>query len=155
MTLPFIVSLVSAFLSLYVHADDPKGDQGNRHLIVCLLSTSKPYTDPVVAIPNQLNIYIPKPDSYLATRIKVGSGIVGSVEGDGVCIDYEGNLYGADNVRTYADRVMHAADRHLWRYPNRYPTIARMHLGDEVNDLICIGSFHPDSGTLTIEADPE
>lgn len=37
-------------------------------------------------------------------------------------IDYEGNRYGAVNMRTYADRATHAAGRQK----EHYPTVARM-----------------------------
>jgi hypothetical protein len=73
-------------------------------------------------------------------NIKRGSGIVGSdappQHGYQMTeIDFEGNLYGADNIRTYADRVMHAADRH----ETKYPTVARMTVPDDT--LVYVGDF--------------
>lgn len=96
-------------------------------------------------IPNRLNVYIPRQGSRLASVITTGSGIVGSTEkfpdGDRIVIDYEGNIYGASNVKTYADRLDVAAGRHLFNYPHRYPTIARMYLPRDTDELIKIGSF--------------
>lgn len=69
----------------------------------------------------ELKVYVPISDTLL-TRIAPGSGVVGSPEGGRLRIDFEGNLYGAVNIKTYADRCYHAADRHR----TRYPTVARM-----------------------------
>lgn len=73
---------------------------------------------------NPLNIYLPR--HPLGTTISPGSGIVGSDSDDRelVVIDFEGNIYGAENLRTYEQRVMHAAGRQV----TKYPTVARKHL---------------------------
>ena len=65
---------------------------------------------------------MPKSDSD-ARPVK-GSGIVGSPSEDvsgQFRIDFEGNLYGAENLKTYWDRLFHAAGRHV----TGYPTVAR------------------------------
>lgn len=69
-----------------------------------------------------LTVYVPA-DGSLPT-ILAGSGIVGSpLDGNGrIRLDYEGNKYRAANIVTFADRVYHAAGRHLVNYP----TVARM-----------------------------
>lgn len=70
-------------------------------------------------------------DAYLPTAtdpvIAAGSGIVGVPAGDRIFIHYEGNLYRSENIKTFADRCHHAADRHF----ARYPTIARAHVRPE------------------------
>lgn len=84
--------------------------------------------------------------------IRQGSGIVGSpVEGfdrQMRMIDYEGNLYGSQNVVTFADRCAIAAGRHL----ERYPTVARMVV--HRNRLVEIGEFDPEFGQVELIEDP-
>ena len=72
----------------------------------------------------ELLMLIPKSDSW-ARPVK-GSGIVGSPTRDGLIIqvDYEGNLYHAANLRTFWERLFHAAGRHV----TGYPTVAREYL---------------------------
>ena len=71
----------------------------------------------------ELLILIPKSDS--STRPIKGSGIVGSPTRDGLIqVDYEGNLYHAENLRTFWERLFHAAGRHV----TGYPTVAREYL---------------------------
>src|SRR5271166_213271 len=71
----------------------------------------------------ELLILIPKSDSS-ARPIK-GSGIVGSPTQDGLIqVDYEGNLYHAENLRTFWERLFHAAGRHV----TGYPKVAREYL---------------------------
>lgn len=90
----------------------------------------------------ELGIYLPNPTlgpegEFLAARIIDGSGIVGSnaeawlaarhgevilaASSTALTIDYEGNRYGASNIKTWADRLVHAAGRHV----ECYPTVAR------------------------------
>src|SRR4051812_17483330 len=78
-----------------------------------------------------VNIYVPAVGSMLEREVAAGSGIVGArtVPEDPespVLVYYEGNLYGAANIVTWADRVYHAADRLLWQgrgYPTRAMTL--------------------------------
>lgn len=60
------------------------------------------------------------------TGIDAGSAVVAltSESGSGFDVYYEGNRYGAENLRTFEDKVGCAAGRALYRYP----TIARTHL---------------------------
>jgi hypothetical protein len=88
-------------------------------------------------------VYVPKQGE--GTVIDRGSGIVGTPRGtrpDGepatLCVDYEGNRYGASNIKTFADRVMHAASRHA----AEYPTIARQYVF--AGDMELVGWY--DSG---------
>src|SRR4051812_19835352 len=39
----------------------------------------------------------------------------------GLVIDYEGNVYDTPGLRRYADRVHHAAGRHLWQLDPQRP----------------------------------
>jgi hypothetical protein len=50
------------------------------------------------------------------------SGIVGRPDGERLLVDYEGNVYGAQNLRRYADRLLQAHGRQQ----ARYPTVARI-----------------------------
>jgi len=83
----------------------------------------------------QLNVYVPKLAALPA--IQPGAGIVGtpSDHPDRVQIDYEDNRFGAVNIRTYADRLAHAADRHL----SGYPTSTRLLV--DADDLLHVGTF--------------
>ena len=52
-----------------------------------------------------------------------GSGIVGShsLRREILQVDFEGNLYGAENLKSYWERLYHSAGRHV----TGYPTVAR------------------------------
>jgi hypothetical protein len=65
-----------------------------------------------------LQVLVPKPGSAASHFIARGSGIV-AIAGTSptVTVDYEGNIYNAENLRDYTQRVQHAADRLLTRYP--------------------------------------
>ena len=63
-----------------------------------------------------LMIYVPLPETTPDRLIRAGSGIVGQVTEPGAThqlIFYEGNLYDAENLRTYAERLAAAAGRAL------------------------------------------
>ena len=64
-------------------------------------------------------------------------------------VDYEGNVYGAQNVVTYADKVMQAWGRHSVRYP----TVARLSLPPET--MVRIGDFVPDVGRVYVDGPRE
>lgn len=92
-----------------------------------------------------LSLYIPSPScSY---PIHPGSAIVGSTPQDDVqvLVYFEGNLYGAENMRAYEQRVEHAAGR----LTQRYPTIAKAML--RPTDLVRVGSYETDAHLLEIE----
>lgn len=85
----------------------------------------------------EYRLYVPAPGA--TTLIDGGSAIVGERRGDLVDVHYERG--GADNVRTFEDRLTHAAGRRA----QRYPTSARsVH---PAADLIDVGSVRYD-GTL-------
>jgi hypothetical protein len=83
-----------------------------------------------------LDVYVPKLAALPV--IEPGAGIIGSPRADHpgkLLIDYEDNRAGAINIRTYADRVLHAADRHL----TGYPTSKRLLV--DADDLLRVGTF--------------
>ena len=86
----------------------------------------------------ELLILIPKSDSS-ARPIK-GSGIVGSPTQDGLIqVDYEGNLYHAENLRTFWERLFHAGGRHV----TGYPTVAReYHATGQAFPYWIVGTFN-------------
>ena len=96
-------------------------------------------------------VYIPTG----ASIIDPGSGIVGrnfagSHPWHGIEVYFEGNRFGSSNIKTFADRVYHAADRMV----TNYPTVARAVM--PVADLERVGTFDgqrvslvSDGGALT------
>ena len=106
-------------------------------------------------------VFVPAPDASGLTGIRRGSGIVGQlpnpwvrVEQDElrprssrlprpyVRIDYEGDLYNASNVVTFADRVRRAHGRQV----ANYPTVARMVVPQD--DLWPVGWYDPEQGLV-------
>lgn len=83
-------------------------------------------------------LYVPKPGK--AFGIEPGSAILASADQDAsqerVLVYYEGNLLGAENMRTFAERALHAAGRQVVRYP----TVAKMAMLKA--DLIEVGRYH-------------
>lgn len=80
-------------------------------------------------------IFVPVPGSQLG--IAPGSAIVCAIEQDessDVVAYYEGNLYGAINLRKYSERALHAAGRQVHRYPTAamaiLPRSSLIHVGD-------------------------
>lgn len=106
------------------------------------LARQEPEVDEVI------DVYIPALSDPLRAVIRLGSGIVGTTDGERTTIDYEGNLYGAQNIVTWADRVMIAAGRHS----TRYPTVARSWVKPEA--LIRVGTYEHDRvPAIELEAD--
>lgn len=87
-------------------------------------------------------VYVPAPDHPAVADIAPGSGVVGRAQGAMVLADFEGNLHGADNIRTLADRLHHAAGRAA----TRYPTVARRLVPAEA--LLAVGWYDEQSGRL-------
>lgn len=85
------------------------------------------------------------PLPHSVADIRPGSAIVGSNAGDRLLIDFEGNLYGASNIVTFADRVLHAAERQAVKYP----TVARRLV--DPGDLVEVASFDKESGVVVVE----
>lgn len=93
-----------------------------------------------------LKLYVPKAGTNAFNTIKRGSAIVGRLIGTSsyARVDYEGNLYQAENLKDFTARVLHAAGRHVRRYPTR----ARMMVKEE--DLIEVGEVSGDGVVLSI-----
>jgi len=90
-------------------------------------------------------IYVPKDANDLG--IAPGSGIVGNVEQqypDRILVYYEGNVYDAENMRRFAERVYNAADRQVARYPTSAMMAVRR------DELIEVGRF--DHGRMRVTA---
>jgi hypothetical protein len=79
-------------------------------------------------------ILIPKANRHAIAK---GSGITAKSLRDNFQIDYEGNLYGACNMKTYEQRLLHAASRGM----ENYPTVARIWLSkaDMLRDFEVVG----------------
>lgn len=91
-----------------------------------------------------IDVFVPNTDhqdgTLLAAMIAERSGIVGDALLDPAGttrIYYEGNVYGYENVVTFADRVEVAAGR----FTERAPTIARSVVPDRA--LLKVGEFIP------------
>jgi len=78
----------------------------------------------------------PKPNTTAEKLIATQAGIVGIPEADATApsflVYYEGNLYNAQNLKSYEQRIKCAADR-LWR---NYPSIAKGLFPQEEFDVI-------------------
>jgi hypothetical protein len=85
--------------------------------------------------------------------IVAGSGVVcaalGGTSGGRTTVYYEGNLFGAENIKSYADRIWHAADRLL----RQYPTSAMLAL--PTDHLVVLGTFDTETGQVTLDGDRE
>ena len=90
--------------------------------------------------PQELAIYVPKAGTWLGKTVAKGSAVVGipreGVDPGKVVVYFEGNVYGAENLKRYAERCLHAAERGL----RRYPTLAFSEAA--LDDLIPVGKFH-------------
>ncbi|MBK1667350.1 hypothetical protein CKO28_04815 [Rhodovibrio sodomensis] len=65
---------------------------------------------------SEVALYVPRPGALV--QIHRGSAVAGTPGVDGICVDFEGR------GDTFEDRLIHAAGRHV----ARYPTIARARL---------------------------
>jgi len=97
-------------------------------------------------------VYVPS--NPASTRIDAGSGIVSTdppaaTDGGRIAVDYEGNRYGSSSMRTWADRIHHAAGR----CATRYPTIARAVLPADA--LTRVGSYDDQNGHITLDTTPD
>lgn len=92
-----------------------------------------------------IDVYVPKEGTSLERLVKRGSGIVGeNFIGDETLVYYEGNIYGASNIRSYEDCLEVAAGRMI----EKYPTVARMIVRGE--DLILAGVWDPETKVLYV-----
>lgn len=95
----------------------------------------------------ELAVYVPASE-HLTHMIAAGSGIVGSPaahESRKVVIHYEGNLFGAENMQTFEQKVHHAAGRHVCAYP----TIATAVVDED--QLHRVGSYDVATDSIDVE----
>jgi hypothetical protein len=103
----------------------------------------------------RLAVYVPDPDApaeaaRTVAHIDKGSGIVGKriVDADPaespLLVYYEGNRYGAENMRRYAERVYHAASRMEEDYPTVATSVVRR------DALLHVGWWYPDHQRIEI-----
>jgi len=95
------------------------------------------------------DVLIPIPYSPYGLEILEGSGIVGRQRGTSYVIDYEGNCYGAENLRSFEARVFRAAERAAVNYP----TVARMAIGQD-EAFVKVGEYDHAAGTLVLFDNP-
>ena len=99
-----------------------------------------------------MHVYVPCAGSAALATILSGSGIVSDGERDPsgrLVIDFEGNRYGSTSMTTYADRVDHAAGRHLVRYP----TVARLAVLPA--NVIEVANYDTETGVVTVHGPEE
>ena len=104
-----------------------------------------------------LNVYVPNPDAPEVVQLQLDgidprSAIVGADPeelshgaADRVVIYYEGNRYGASNIKTFADRAMLAGGRCV----ERYPTSAMRAVLAEA--LVKVGTLYLDHKRVEVE----
>lgn len=92
-----------------------------------------------------IKIYIPKEGCELEAgkTIDPGSGIVGFVSTNGLMAYFEGNRFGADNLKSWDSKVRHAYGRLV----QKYPTIAKSLIKEELYE--CIGETDDDCVKVT------
>jgi len=96
----------------------------------------------------QLHIVIPKANTALARQIQSGSGVVMRQTAQGLVLDYEGDRYGAENLRTYVECLKHAAGRAV----TNYPTLSRRWL-DSAEDVEVVGWYDVASWRARLRTD--
>lgn len=88
---------------------------------------------------NKLTILVPKSTEDDPHGITKGSGIVAlPYENEGQILYFEGNIYGAENLKSFLQKVLHAAGRAV----KRYPTVAKTFLPEEnKKDFLEVGTL--------------
>ena len=90
-----------------------------------------------------MDIIIPKPSSPYRAMIAKGSGVVLQPRDTMDVIYYEGNLYGAVNLRSYEERIQCAAGR----AHTRYPTVAMSGVfKNDLEQFVTVGCCDPQNG---------
>jgi hypothetical protein len=86
-----------------------------------------------------IGIYVPRPGSPTEALVRPHSALVATIEegAEMTSCFFEGNIHGAQNLRTFHDRVVVAAGR----LTSDYPTTARALVS--VSDLIRVASYDP------------
>lgn len=106
---------------------------------------------------HRVTVYVPRLQAHSLRDIARGSGIVGRVEGRGIGPDagadmvqiyYEGNIYGASNLTTYADRLVVAAER----MASRSATTAQRTVSARL--LVEVGFWDPATRSVHVQPGP-
>lgn len=94
----------------------------------------------------EIVVYVPSGGFAATEDIASKSAIVGRPEpgGEHVKIYYEGALHRQANMKTLADRALHAAGR----LEQDYPTVARRVVPREA--LVAVGTFDPSQGRILL-----
>lgn len=97
----------------------------------------------------KLAVFVPANTTVpIVSLVARGSAIVGPAgngEAGQVSVDYEGNLYGTANIKTFADRARHAAGRQHVLYPTRTrSTVLR-------SELRQVGWFDSEVGIMLLD----
>lgn len=93
-------------------------------------------------------VYVPAEGTHLTNTLAPASGIVGEPTGDRITVYYEGNVHGAVNLKTFADKVECA----MGRLATRYPTSSVRSVKEE--ELLRVGTFDPIMGRIAV-TDPK
>jgi hypothetical protein len=93
-----------------------------------------------------LYLYLPAGGAVIH-HVHAGSAIVSSSPGSGdpderIVVYFEGNIYGGDALRRFADRVLHAADRLIQDYPTVATAVFRR------GELFEVAYFHVGRGEI-------
>jgi hypothetical protein len=94
----------------------------------------------------EIVVFLPVSDLGATTEIAAGSAVLGRPEPgcDEVEVYFEGNLHGAVNMATLADRALHAAGRMV----HDYPTVAKMTVPRAA--LVAVGTFDPRAAKIEL-----
>jgi len=118
--------------------DVPAHERPRLHRIARMLTESRA----TARLASPFVVFVPREGA--AENIGAGSGILGTPRpgAELVLVYYEGAVRGQRQMARLADRVFHAYDRLV----RRYPTVARMTL--PLASLVEVGTFDPSSGTI-------
>jgi len=92
------------------------------------------------------NIIIPKKHTH---NIALGSAIIAEKTDSGYCIHFEGNLYNAENLKSFDAKLWQAASRKA----QKYPTIAKMCFPEKTfqEDFLIVGSLDYDTAKANLQ----
>jgi hypothetical protein len=94
----------------------------------------------------EIVLYVPTDGHPATTGIARGSAIVGEPKPgtEEVAIYFEGAIFGQENMRSLADRAVHAAGRMVERYATTAMWVVPLHA------LIAVGTFGFHRGRITL-----
>ena len=95
----------------------------------------------------KFTVYIPRKNSRLADIVFPSSAIVKSrlISDTSVMVYYEGNVYGAENIKTFEDKCSLAAGRAKDRYPTTALTIVPL------EEVIDVGVYDLDTNAFHLD----